>query len=256
MTPINKRQNEILGLVKERSSLSVAELLPFFDVSPVTVRKDLALLEEEGLIVRTHGEVHIVKREATSFEARRGMNMEAKSSIAKAAAELVRDGDTIILDSGTTTLEIARLLADRRGITVLTNSLPVAYALDGSQLLVSLAGGLLFHQNMSTQGPDTEKFFADVQVDKAFMAASGIRSDQGLAALSAIEAGTKRSMLKAAREVYAVVDSSKFATSSVYAYAAFEELDCVITDSPIRDPALRKRFKALGLKCLLAGPGR
>ena len=139
MLNINKRQSEILQIIKDHSSMNVKDIIPLFDVSAATIRKDLAILEKASLILRTRGEVHMPeKTDLTPFESRSYINKNAKSIIARKAVAMIEDGDAIILDSGTTTLEIANLLENRRNITVLTNSLPIAYALSNSQLSVSL----------------------------------------------------------------------------------------------------------------------
>ena len=252
MLHINKRQNKIMQMVEEKSSVSVNDIIPLFDVSAATIRKDLSLLEEASLIIRTRGEVHFPqKTELTPFESRSNLNRVAKLAIAKAAVELINDGDTIILDSGTTTVEIAHLLVNRRNITVLTNSLPVAYALENSQVDVSLSGGILLRKNMSTQGPDAENFFSRVEVNKAFVAASGVRSTLGLTSLSPLEASVKQCMIRAAKEVYAVLDSTKFKSCGIIMFTDFNELDYIITNAPISDPALLETFEELNLKCII-----
>ncbi|WP_407267848.1 DeoR/GlpR family DNA-binding transcription regulator [Radiobacillus sp. PE A8.2] len=252
MVFINKRQNEIYEIIKEKSSVNVNDIIPLFNVTPATIRKDLTILEEASLVFRTRGEVHHVENEKklVPFESRSTINKGAKGAIAKAAVDVIEDGDTIILDSGTTTVEIARLLVSRTNLTVLTNSLEVAHALANSQVLVSLSGGMLLGQNMSTQGPDAEKYFRNIQVNKAFIGASGVHTTKGLTALSSLEANVKQSMMNSAKEVYAVIDSSKFNKPGISLFAEFEDIDYIITESPIEDPKYVDTFNKFGVKCI------
>ncbi|ADK81796.1 DeoR/GlpR family DNA-binding transcription regulator [Sediminispirochaeta smaragdinae] len=253
MQQISKRQNEILQIIKKNASINVKDLFPLYPVSSATIRKDLSILEEANLIIRKRGEAHIVDSNTlTPFELRSRINHEIKVEIAKCAVNFINDGDSIILDSGTTTLEIARLLSNKNSITVLTNSLPVATVLANTQVSVSLSGGMLFSQNMSTQGPDAEAFFSRVKVDKAFIAASGVRLNEGLAALSPFEAHLKRFMIKAANEVFGVFDSTKFDAAGINLFAGYGDIDYVITDKTHLPEMALEKFERDGLSYILA----
>lgn len=234
--------------------MNVKDILPLFDVSAATIRKDLAILERASLILRTRGEVHLpAKTDLTPFESRSYINRDAKIRIAKKAVEMIDDGDVIILDSGTTTLEIAELLKNNRSITVLTNSIPIAHTLSNSQVAVTVVGGMLFGRNISTQGPDAEHYFSQVEVNKVFLGASGTRSDVGLTSLTPLEASIKRCMMRSAQKVFAVFDSTKFNCCGINLFADFSELDYIITDAPITDQALNHRLDKLKLECIVAG---
>lgn len=253
MAHMNKRQSELLQIIKDHGTISVNDLVPRFTVSPATLRKDLTFLQDMGLVVRSRGEVHISEKSAiTPFESRQNLNSEFKAAIARVAAQQIEEGDTIILDSGSTTAEIARLLVNRNNLSVITNSLPVALTLANTRVEVYLAGGVLLRQNISTQGPEAENYFNRIEVNKAFISASGVLRDVGLAASTPFEETVKRSMIHAAKTVYAVLDSTKFNRGSLNLFAGFEEIDTIITNAPIENPSLRERFAQLKLTCLVA----
>lgn len=255
MINLNSRQSEIYHMVKERSVMKVRDIISLFDVSAATIRKDLTLLEESGLLRRTHGEVHAIAQnglQMTPFEARSFLCIEAKRKIAQAAAQQINDGESIILDSGSTTAEIAKLLVDRKNLTVITNSLPVALALSSSAVTVIIVGGMFLGQNISIQGPDAEAFLQQIEADKAFISATGVRNNIGLTASNPLEASIKKCMIHAAHKVYAVLDSSKFSIGSINLFADFSEIDTLITEALPDDLSLTQRFDALGTQIILA----
>ncbi|MCD8349972.1 MAG: DeoR/GlpR family DNA-binding transcription regulator [Planctomycetaceae bacterium] len=251
---MSTRRSEVLKMIRARDSIGVNELIDSFDVSPATLRKDLTYLAEQGLIVRSRGEVHVAsKSTVTPFESRSVIEQQGKMAIARAAAALIEDNDSIILDSGTTTNEIAKLLVNRSDVTVLTNSLPAAFILVDSNCSVLLAGGILFKQNVSTQGPEAEEYISRVEMNKVFIAASGVRSTIGLAASSPFEESLKRRLIQSAKTVYAVLDHTKFSKSSIYLFADFDDIDYIITDREITDPAFIERFEEANVQVIVAG---
>ena len=220
------------------------DIIPCFSVSAPTIRKDLTILEEAGMIIRTHGEVHMASHTSpiTPYEARSCLHPEAKAAIARRAMAEIEEGDSIILDSGTTTIEIAKLLVDRTDLTVITNSLPIATIFSNSPVTVNVIGGLFLGRNLSTMGPDAEEFLRRIKVDKGFISSPGIRADYGLGTSHPLEASIKKSMICSSRVIYAVLDSSKLFTTSIYPFAEFSDLDYLITERPIEDPDARNTF--------------
>jgi len=239
---INHRQSEIYHYIKQYNSVTVNCLVSMFGVSAPTIRKDLTLLEEQGLIARTHGEAHLLAKEnlITPFEARSTIHHEAKRIIAQVAAAQIQDGESIMLDSGTTNLEIARQLVHRTNLTVITNSLPVAMLFGSSSVSVYIVGGTFLGSNLSIQGPETDEFLRNLAVDRVFISSVGTRINYGLATSAQAEASLKRSMLSAAKCRYAVIDSSKFFTSSIYPVVPFEDLDYIITEKKPDSPELNE----------------
>jgi DeoR family transcriptional regulator of aga operon len=250
-----QRRQKILEIIKAETTVNVNDLIAKFAVTPVTIRKDLACLENSGMITRNRGTAHFVNNFAVpSFVSREKINSGAKTTIAKAAARLVEDNDSIILDSGTTTLAIAQQLTKRDKLTVITNSIPVAYTLAGSNVTVLLSGGTLEGKHLSMVGPEAEQYFNKIEADKLFLSASGVRSPIGLTTSSPFQYGVKRQMLKAAKKVYAVLDAGKFDSTSVMLNADFNELHCLVTDKTITDTELLERLQELKIEIIYAHP--
>jgi DeoR/GlpR family transcriptional regulator of sugar metabolism len=253
MPVINKRQSELLGIIRGKNSAYVNDLISLFDVSPATIRKDLTMLEEMNLVKRTHGEVHIVlDSEVTPIEYRSIQNINAKRAIAQRSLALISDGNSIIIDSGTTTIEIARLLGNFRELTVITNSLPIATVLTQQKINVLMPGGMVLGENLSTQGPDTERYFNGLEVDIAFIAASGVRPHIGFTSQNPLEYSVKQAMMKAAKHRCIVVDTSKFSKRSVHLFAHFEEFDTVITESRVENTALEDLVREKRIRWFIA----
>lgn len=254
MLKINQRQSEIYQYIKKNESAHVQELLSIFPVSPPTLRKDLACLEDAGLIIRTHGAARIASNEVTMtpFEARSSLHKSAKEAIARKAVTLIENNDSIILDSGTTTLELAKLLVDRQNLTVFTNSLPIAMTFSNSPVNVTVIGGILLGKNLSLEGPDAEAFFQRIEVNKTFISSSGVRPQSGLVNSSSIEASIKKSMMDAGDQVYAVLDSAKFSTPSIYPTGTWADLDYIITESPIDNPEILEQLALANIRIILA----
>lgn len=252
MDTLNSRQHSLLRFIEDHGTVTISTLIERIPASEATVRRDLALLEEKQLILRRRGEVFALKKSLESaFQQREKLNRSAKQAIAHLAADLIQDNDTIILDAGSTTLEIARLLTTRSGLTVVTNSLPVANILASSPVSLLFAGGHLYSQNMSTQGPEAEAFFKKIEVNKAFVGASGVRRGVGLETLNPYEAQIKRLMIRSAKQAFGVVDSSKFETAGVNVFCEFSELDFLVTDKPVSDPTTCEVLKKHNVEILI-----
>lgn len=253
MLKINQRQSEIYQYIKKNENVRTQELLQLFPVTPPTLRRDLSILEDAEMIVRTHGAARIASQKdaITPFEARSSLHLEAKKTIAKEAASLIEEGDSIILDSGTTTLEIARLLVDRTNLNIFTNSLPIATLFSTSNVNVTLTGGMLLGRNFSLQGPDAEEYLRRIEVDKTFVAASGVRASYGLVNSHAMEASIKKCMIDVGKTVYAVIDSSKFSAHSIHPSGEWASLDYIITDTPIEDEEINAQIHQAGVKVIV-----
>ena len=254
MIKINQRQSEIFQLIKEKKHMDVSDILPLFSVSPPTIRKDLTLLEDLGMIVRTHGSVHLAEQQNPQlipFDTRSCLNQKEKEIIAKIAAQQIHEGDSIILDSGTTMIELAKLLVDRENLTIFTSSLPIAMLFVNSSVSVNLLGGIFVGNNMSVQGPEAEAYIRRIEVDKTFISSSGVRPSYGLTNAQSLEASLERCMIEAGKTVYALLDSSKFSLSSVYPFASFSDLDYLITEKPIENSAIVAELEAANVEVLI-----
>jgi DeoR family transcriptional regulator, fructose operon transcriptional repressor len=248
---VEERQRGILAYVVSQKKATVAELCSRFGVSSATIRNDLRDLEGGGKLVRTHGGA-IVRGQAR-FEpdaAEKGPQHAAeKREIALLAAACIEDGDTIILDTGTTILELARVLDGKRDITVITNDLVIALSLEAHpSATVHFLGGILRKRFHCTVGLRAEEGLRGITVDKAFMAANSFSLENGASTPDLQQADLKRTMISIATKVYLIVDSSKLGRSSFARFALTEDIDCIVTDAI--PPGEAKLFEESGIEIL------
>jgi DeoR family fructose operon transcriptional repressor len=246
---VEERKNKILELLKENSKLLVPDLCEYFKVSPATIRNDLRDLENAGLLKRTHGGA--ISTSKASFELdsyqKKVKNLAEKKAIAKAAAQLVEDGDTIAVDTGTTTLEFARLLTNKKGITVVLNDLAIAiYLEEHSEANIILIGGAIRRNFHCTVGPIAVRALSGLSVDKAFMATNGITINKGLTTPDINQAEVKRAMIDMASEIIVLCDSSKIGNNGFAQVLPISGVHRLITDAAIDEREL-KDFESLGI---------
>lgn len=230
------RRNEIVQLINKNGKAKVEELSQYFGVSTVTIRNDLAYLEKKGIIHRSYGGALI--RDTVAIDAsiieKRKLHVEEKRRIGVTASEIILDGDSIILDSGTTTSEIARNIKDRKELTVMTNALNIASELAGLEdINVLLTGGKLRRQSYSLVGPQAEAMLKEYCFDKLFLGVDGFDMEFGLTTPNLFEARLNQVMVEVSKEVIAVTDSSKFGRKSLCLIAKPNQIDKVITDTNI-----------------------
>ena len=233
--------------------MRVEDLIERFAVTPATLRKDLTYLEKSDLITRSRGEAHLKDTSMAPPLLMRGENhADDKLAIARVACSLVGDDDSLILDAGTTTLAIAKQLTGKKGLTVITNSLPAAYILVSRGVSVMMSGGTLQANSMSLVGPEAEQFFGRITANTLFLGAVGIREDFGLTVSSSFESNVKQQMIRAAKKIYAVIDASKFTKASVIQFAAFNELSAIITNRSAAETPVAKKLEDRGVKMIYA----
>ncbi|MHB8862207.1 MAG: DeoR/GlpR family DNA-binding transcription regulator [Pirellulaceae bacterium] len=228
-----ERRGRILELIRERKKITVHALCQLLEVSPATVRSDLRDLDREGLLVRTHGGA--MEKSRASFEQvssrRSAENLAAKQAIAAAARQHVADGDTILLDTGTTTVELARLLGSIRHLTVVTNDLEIARILEGTAGVdVLLLGGMVRKGYHCTVGPTGLRAVEDLRADTAFMATNSLSLEAGATTPDLQQAEIKKAMLSVARKSILLCDSSKIGRDSFVRFASLEQIDMLITE--------------------------
>lgn len=233
-----ERRRRIVELAVAEGSVRVFALSQRFGVSEVTIRADLRALAADGALIRTRGGA-IAPSEtlSTAFSLRALHNHAQKQGIGRAAAALVRPGDTILLDAGTTAMEMARHLpATLSPLTVVTNALNVAMhvgSIPGARII--LAGGSLNSETISTLGMLAERDLSDLMVDKLFLGAHSLDAVMGIADLSVEIARVKSAMIRASREVILLADSSKWGRSAVARVAPLSAIHTWITDSGLSD---------------------
>jgi DeoR/GlpR family transcriptional regulator of sugar metabolism len=249
-----ERKRKISRFVVENKKATVTELSELFGVSESTIRRDLEELDEQGVIQRAHGGAVVVERAAPEPPIIQRMveNEEAKRSIGQAAAELVRDGETVFLGSGTTTLEVARNLMGRNNLTVITNALNIANLFAGKpNITVIVVGGLLRHSELSMIGHITEQVLKELRADKVIMGMRAISIEEGLTNDYLPETMTDRTIIQFAPEVILVADHSKFGKVSTALVAPITSINKIITDSGV--PAeIIDEIKALGVEVIIA----
>jgi DeoR/GlpR family transcriptional regulator of sugar metabolism len=244
-----ERKFRILEYVKQHRVATIAALAREFNVHEATVRRDLTEIEQEGLVKRTHGGVTIEQwtHNEASFNERTGHQVEQKIRIGKLAASMVQDGDHIIIDSGTTTLHIARNLTHRSNITVVTNDMNVAAELrDASGVKVILTGGELYPSSYMLNGMFTDHVLSSLHVQKAFIGIPAIHPKYGLMHPEAQLVPTKQNMIKAAQEIIVVADDSKIGKLSLHTVAPIEEMSILITGKEAPEFDI-KQFKDSGV---------
>ncbi len=245
-----KRLEVISQLLSENGSVDATQLSERFDVTPKTIRKDLDKLESLGLLDRVHGGA-VLKRTDNSvlpIEQRKLQNVPEKRRIGTAALDFVQEGDTIIIDGGSTTLELARLLGEKR-ILAITGDLKIALELmNKTNVDLFVTGGHLRRDSSYTLlGRDAERILEKYKAKKVFLGTTGLDLKNGLSVLNSDEAEVKKAMISAAQEVICLVDYSKFNHVAFAPFCPMEKIDVLITDSRI-PPAEREDLQRRGIK--------
>lgn len=227
---LDQRRDEILQLIEQQGFVSLQELVYKLGASESTVRRDLEYLDGIGQIRRTRGGAAYTGDSLTPFEERSSREVTEKEKIGKAVASLIEPGETILLDGGTTTLEVARNLVGKR-LQVVTNSLPIANLL-AHQVNVELIliGGYLYPQTGVALGPMAEAALAELNVPRVIMSVGGI-TEKGLFNSNSLLVECERRMLKASKEVWVVADSSKFGRSALTFLCELSSVTRIIVDS-------------------------
>ena len=248
-----ERRERVKEIVKARHHVRVEDLKAELGVSTATIRRDLHELEEEGELRRVHGgaiAVDISPNEA-HFEAKAAKNPAQKQRIAERAAAMIEPDSKIYLDAGSTCLELAKLLAPRTDITVVTNSLPAIVELAGTGPRLIVIGGELRPLSQALVGPLSTKVLDELYLDHAFVGTFSLSLDAGLTTTDPAEAFTKEHVLARTREAVLLVDGSKLGTRSFAHAGRLDQIDVVITDAEL-DEETSQTFEHAGVRVLLA----
>ena len=248
----HERRGRLLDLIRVRGFAALEELVRELGVSESTIRRDLDALEEQGAAKRTHGGVLYAggMPRLAEFDERQPSHWAAKRAIAVKAAEVINDGETVLLDGGTTTYEVARLLVGR-SLQVVTNSLPVAnlFASESRTDLV-LLGGYVSPRTGVCLGPYANELLGRLHVTTTILSAAGI-ADEGLFNAHLLLAETEQAMLRAAGRVVVVADSSKFGQKSLTLVSPLDAIDVVVSDNGLPDE-WRQKIAAAGSQLIVA----
>jgi DeoR/GlpR family transcriptional regulator of sugar metabolism len=248
------RRMKILAWLQEEGSARVSDLRVAFGVSEATIRQDLEKLESDGHVNRQHGGAFLraMPKQVETLSLQHMENIEKKRKIGVKAASLVGDGETIILDAGSTTTEVAHNLIGRSSLTVITNALNIALMLGAVPgYAVHMPGGQFKAPTLSLSGDKAADYFQDVLAGKLFLATAGVALDSGLTYPSFADLQLKQAMIKAASHVYLVADSTKINRSSFTRLGTLDVINSFVTDDGIRDEDVRA-FESRGIKVIIA----
>lgn len=228
------RINRIHELLKSIHNISINELCDTFNVSKNTIRRDIAELEEKGIIKKVYGGIVLAEDESASpepFSSRENRNIEAKKKIARLAASYVQDGDVIYIDSGTTTMHMIPYLTDKHRLTIVTASVHVINAASAyNNLNVIATGGSLYIPSKAFIGQSVITCLKNYNISKVFLASTGISLEHGATNASPLECEIKRCLVEKNCTKYLLIDHSKIDISSLMSYCALKDLDYVVMD--------------------------
>ncbi|EPH2694966.1 DeoR family transcriptional regulator [Klebsiella aerogenes] len=251
----SERREQIIQRLRQQGSVQVNDLAEAYGVSTVTIRNDLAFLEKQGIAVRAYGGALICDSHTPgiepSVEDKSALNTAIKRQIASAAVELIKPGHRIILDSGTTTCEIARQLRQHSDVIAMTNGMNVANALleaEGVELLMT--GGHLRRQSQSFYGDQAEQSLQNYHFDMLFLGVDAMDLERGISTHNEDEARLNRKMCEVAERIVVVTDSSKFNRSSLHKIIDTQRIDTIIVDDAIPQESLEGLRKG-GIEVIL-----
>jgi len=253
MTTYERRQ-VLLDLLRRQPGLRVPEIAEALGISEGTVRNDLNALQEEGRLTRFHGGAVLIEKRNfsnTSFTFRHREHAAEKEIIARIASDLVRDGDSILLDASSTIYYFALALETKQRLRVVTNGLDVARLLaQNPSNTVILIGGILNQDGSSVTGLFSEQVVQELHIQKAFVSCSGFSVERGLTEVHLEEAQLKRKAIESAQQIYALVDSSKLGKEDLTPFARPEQICCLYTDAGIT-LEWRERIEQAGIALTL-----
>lgn len=253
-----ERKSSILEHIAENGTIKIQDICKMFEISEMTARRDLNDLDRKGLVRRIHGGAvaNLGRSYEPAFQTRSTKNENKKKLIGEKAAELIYDGDSISLDVGTTTLEVARKLAEKHNLTVVTNCLQIANLLVGTLSLevdarLIITGGIVRPRELSMIGNIPEGVYSNYHTDKAFIGIGGISLDNGLTEYNIEDSQIKKVLLQNSLEKIIVADSSKFGVTTFNTVAQLESVDTIVTDSDA-PPDIVEAIRNLGIDVIIA----
>lgn len=240
MLPL-ERKKKLLEFLKQNRASTVSELASLFQVHEATIRRDLTKLEKQGLMKRTHGGVMLEKEVHSElpFQERESIHYEEKRRIGRRAAALIEDGDNIILDSGTTTLHIAKAIRNKRNLTVITNDINIAATLRfSSSIKVIVTGGVLFSESYMLNGLITDETLRSINIQKSFIGTPALHHEKGLTHFNEYLVSAKKEMIRAAKQIIVVTDHTKVGRVSTHSVASINNIDNLVVGREIEEADL------------------
>jgi DeoR/GlpR family transcriptional regulator of sugar metabolism len=250
-----ERQQIIVDILSREPFVDVNRLAHLLRTSPATIRRDLQALAARGIITRTHGGASLADKSSIhepAYVSRLNQQAAEKRAIALAASRYIRDGDVIVLDVGTTTLELAKSLNHHRNLTVFTASLPIALALAQTEVAIVLVGGALRKRELSIAGPVAVQTIGNFHFDKFFLGVAGVSAVYGLTDFGIEDIEIKRLFIARSKQVFALADHTKLDRVSVANVCALNAVGCLITDATA-DASHVSDLRSAGLTVHLAG---
>jgi DeoR family transcriptional regulator of aga operon len=250
---IDERRQLILSLIQNHGRVLVGELSRTLGISQITIRKDLEYLQSKGLVHRTHGGALRIQSSALfdpSLQEKQSQHSQEKQRIAAAAVKMVEEGQCVMLDSGTTTAAIASELKQFSQLTIITNAMNIAAELASTSMEVILIGGTLRKNSFSLVGPLAEDVLEEMHADILFLGVDGFDVEIGLTTPNFLESRVNRAMVKAARRVVTVCDSTKFNRRSLSRIVPPSSIHCVITDKNL-SPEIGEALRAQNIEVVL-----
>jgi DeoR family fructose operon transcriptional repressor len=249
-----ERRRKIAQIVNGQGSCSIAELSRVFDVSEMTIHRDLSALEHMGVLRKTRGGALAAEPYTIplDYQGRLQALQAEKDAIGRRAAEFIRDGETIILEASTTSLSVVRHCRNLTNVIIYTNSPLVV--IEGAQLPrveIYCCGGLLARRTMAIVGPEAERALANLRADKCFVGANGLTLEDGVTDPLPLEASVKRVMVEVSQEVYVVATHDKLGRVSPQVSVPLEAIDVVITDQA-SDQEFLQALTERGIRCVVA----
>ncbi|MBV9123695.1 MAG: DeoR/GlpR transcriptional regulator [Planctomycetes bacterium] len=250
---VEERRQRVLDLVSRQGFIALADLAQAIDVSESTIRRDLDYWDKQGLLKRTHGGAVYLGdgHNLPAFEERSSSQTEEKRWMARAACARISDGDAILLDGGTTTLEVARLLVGRP-LQIVTNSLPIAHLFASSRETdLVILGGYVFPRTGVALGPSTVRMMEDLHVHQTILSVGGITA-KGLFNCNLLLVEAERQMMRCADEVVVVADHTKIGRQTLAFLCELSEVDTLIVDRGLT-PAQREMLDQANVRLIIAG---
>jgi DeoR family fructose operon transcriptional repressor len=244
------RQHHLLAALEQHGSLEVADMAQQLQTTPITIRRDLAQLAAQGLVLRTHGGAMLPRpdKAPVAFARKAAAQQAQKEHICRVAASQIADGDTLFIDCGSTTFPLCALIRHRR-VRVVTNSLPVIFELLDSAVQLVIAGGEIDAARQAVHGLVAAEHLRRYQVDKAFIGVDGFSLARGLTANSEHEAAISLAAASAAKHVFLLCDASKLEQDKFFQFAPLALVNTLVTD-PAAPADLLDRYREAGLQVL------